>query len=94
MWQDIGLDGLCLVSYMPGFSGFNMIEHAWVPLTNAPTGVTLPNTLEGEVKLTAEQSNLSPEEVNQKENKVFHHALIYLMGSGEKENIMDSQSQQ
>ena len=41
LWRDLGLDYLCIVSYAPGDSRFNMIEHSWVPMTMWLTGLQL-----------------------------------------------------
>ena len=80
LWFKENLDCLVLVSYMAGHSRFNMVEHAWAPLTRALTGVTLPNTLDGEAKAPADQTNLTTEEVCEKEIKVFDCAIDILNG--------------
>ena len=42
LWKDLKLDYLLLVSYAPGDSKFNPIEHAWAPITIWWSGLVLP----------------------------------------------------
>ena len=65
---------------LSGLSRYNLIEHAWAPLSRWLAGVSLDNTLPGEDKAPAEQSGLTPEQLTEKENKVFDNALNQLNG--------------
>ena len=77
LWRDSNLDCLMLTTYLPGFSRFNMIEHAWAPLTKALTSVTLSNHLPGE-KAPAEQAGFTREQTQEKESVVFDAAIDLL----------------
>ena len=45
LWIDSGADMLLVTSYAAGQSAYNMIEHAWSPLSNRLTSVKLPAVL-------------------------------------------------
>ena len=66
LWQDINLTRLTCVTYPAGRSAYNPIEHAWSPLSNQLTGVTLPAVLVGEEIPPCKQSSLTKEELNKK----------------------------
>lgn len=78
IWRDLNLDYLVLVSYAPGHSAENMIEHAWAPLGKFLVGVTLPATLPGENVPPCRQSGLTRLEKEIKEAKVLDKAIDHL----------------
>ena len=77
MWKDTGLDVLSAVSYAPGPSAGNMIEHAWAPRSKDLAGVTSPAALPGEAP-PCEQSGLGEDDKMRKEAVVFDLALCQL----------------
>ena len=66
LWVDSGADMIIVASYAAGQSAYNMIEHAWSPLSNHLTSVKLPAILDCEDKPPKKQSVLSDEERAQK----------------------------
>ena len=48
LWRDLDMDALFTLPYCPGFSAYNMVEHAWAPMSKKLTSVILPATLPGE----------------------------------------------
>ena len=78
LWRDLDLDYLVLVSYAPGHSAENMIEHAWAPLGKFLVGVTLPAALPGEDLPPCRQSGLSSDAKEKKEAKVLDNAIDQL----------------
>lgn len=75
LWRDTNLDYLVLVSFAPGHSAENMIEHAWAPLGKFLVGVTLPATLPGESIPVCRQTGMASEEKERKEAKVLDAAI-------------------
>lgn len=75
LWRDIGLDYLVLVSFAPGHSAENMIEHAWAPLCKYLAGVTLPASLPGEDKPPCKQRGITIKERERKEAEVLDLAI-------------------
>ena len=67
LWIDSKADMLVVTSYAAGQSAYNMIEHAWSPLSNRLTSVKLPAVLPDETKPPNKQTNLSAEERAKKE---------------------------
>ena len=65
-----GADMIIITSYAAGQSAYNMIEHAWSPLSNRLTSVKLPAILEGEEKPPNKQTNLTEEERIEEEGDV------------------------
>ena len=78
IWRDHDLDYLVLVSYAPGHSAENMIEHAWAPLGRYLVGVTLSAKLPGEDLPPCRQSGLTQEEKKSKEARVLDSAIDQL----------------
>ena len=62
------------ITYPAGRSAFNPIEHAWSPLSNALTGVTLPAILPGKDKPPNERTYLYNKEWQLKEAQVLNTA--------------------
>ena len=56
--MDSGADMLIVTSYAADQSAYNMIEHAWSPLSNRLTSVKLPAVLPGETKPPNKQTEL------------------------------------
>ena len=54
LWRDQNLDYLLVSTHAPGDSCYNRIEHAWAPLSNFLTDVTLPASLPGEEPLSGQ----------------------------------------
>ena len=77
LWRNSNLTRLTCVTYPAGRSAFNPIEHAWSPLSNALTGVTLPVCLPGEDKPPNKQ-NLAPDELKVKEALMLDEAANIL----------------
>lgn len=75
LWRDLELDYLNIVSYAPGDSRFNMIEHSWAPLTMWLTGLQLLAIVPGEQKSPEEQTNLSSKERRRKDAAVLDAAI-------------------
>lgn len=69
IWRDANLDLLVVVTYCPGHSSLNMIEHAWAPRSRDLTSVSLPDKLPGDDVPPCKQK-LSAEEKREKEGKV------------------------
>ena len=71
------LDYLILMSYAPGDSACNPIEHGWAPLSRFLSGVILPRSLPG--KNPPEERNsrdgLTAEQVSLEESQMFDHAV-------------------
>ena len=78
IWRDLNLDYLVLVSYAPGHSADNMIEHEWAPLGKFLVGVTLPATLPGDNLPPCRQSGLTSDIKEKKEAKVLDNAIDQL----------------
>ena len=66
LWRDIDVTKLTAITYPSGRSAYGLIEHAWSPLCNKLTGVTLPASLEGEELPPNKQSGLTKEELERK----------------------------
>ena len=62
IWKDCNLDCLMVTTHSAGNSAYNKVEHAWSVLSQSLAGVTLSNTLPGEVP-PEEQRDLSDEEL-------------------------------
>ena len=60
------LDALIVLPYCPGFSAYNMIEHAWAPLSNMLTSVILPDMLPYEENAPCKQKLQAAEKKKQK----------------------------
>ena len=68
---------ITFTSYTAGQSAYNMIEHAWSPLSNRLTSVKLPATLPGEDKPPNKQV-LEKEEREEKEKRMLDNAADIL----------------
>ena len=77
LWFDSGADMITFTSYAAGQSAYNMIEHAWSPLSNRLTSVKLPATLPGEDKPPNKQV-LEKEEREEKEKRMLDNAADIL----------------
>ena len=69
---------MVVTSYAAGQSAYNMIEHAWSPLSNRLTSVKLPAVLPGETQPPNKQTNLSVEERTKKEKTMLDNAANML----------------
>ena len=78
LWLDSGADMLIVTSYAAGQSAYNMIEHAWSPLSNRLTSVKLPEVLPGDTKPPNKQTELSAEERRSKEKIMLDNAAYRL----------------
>ena len=76
-WKSHNMDYLIQVTYAPGHSAQNPIEHLWAPLTYALVGVYLKACLEGESKPPSEQG-LEENEKEAKEANVYDKAIVNL----------------
>lgn len=90
LWRDLNLDYFVAVSYAAGHSNFNMIEHAWSPLSRYLAGVILSPNLAGEDNPPYQQK-LSPELLKEKELLVFDSAIreLHRYWNGRKWNNFD-----
>jgi len=84
LWRDTKLTRMSCISYPAGHSAFNPIEHAWSPLSNSLTSVTLPATLPGEDRPPNKQTELSPEEIETKNKTMLHGAAKELASHWER----------
>ena len=75
LWRDLNLDYICLVSYCAGDSRYNMIEHAWAPVTKWLVGLTLSEKVPGEATAPDRQTQLSDDELKEKETIVLENAM-------------------
>ena len=75
LWKASGLDILGIVSYSARYSAYNNIEHLWSPMSKKLNSVLLPSKLEGEDQPPCKQSQLTAEEKEEKEAKVFDNAM-------------------
>ncbi len=75
VFQELNLDALFVVSYAPGQSALNMIEHAWSHLTVSLSGLHLPACLLGEEKPPMNQKGLTEEEKERKLAIVMDNAM-------------------
>ena len=76
LWRDQRFDALIMNCHSPGNSTYNDIEHAWSPLSKALAGVTLPDSLPGE--LPPQSQKLSAEDTVRKEAVAgLPHLRIY-----------------
>ena len=80
LWFDSGADMITFTLYATGQSAYNMIEHAWSPLSNRLTSVKLPATLPGENKPPNKQV-LEKEEREEKEKRMSDNAADILVKS-------------
>ena len=74
LWRDTNLTRLSCISYTSGHSPFNPIEHAWSPLSNKLTSVTLRATLLREDKPPHKQTDLTTDEISKKNKKMLENA--------------------
>ena len=74
IWKDCNLDCLMVTTHSAGNSAYNKVEHAWSVLSRSLAGVTLSNTLPGEVP-PEEQRDLSDKECWRKLSIVFDAAI-------------------
>ena len=74
------LDYLILVSYAPGDSARNPIEHGWAPLSRFLSGVILPRSLPGKHPPEERKSRdgLTAEQVSLEESQMFDNAFEML----------------
>lgn len=75
LWRNRGLHGLVLTSFSTGNSALNPIEHAWAPVSNLLTGVTLPDKVAGELLPPCKQRKMAEAERKAKEAIVFNEAM-------------------
>ena len=75
LFRDKKLDFLSVLTYAARYSAYNPVEHVWSPLSNKLAGVILSSCLQGEDKPPAQQSKLSKEELDEKEQKLFDIAM-------------------
>ena len=78
LWEDAGADMIVVTSYAAGQSAYNMIEHAWSPLSNRLTLVKLPAVLDGEEKPPNKQTNITEDERKEKEKLMLDKAADVL----------------
>ena len=74
LWRDFNLTRLSSITYPAERSAFNSIEHAWCPLSNALTGVTLPLILPGRDKPPHKQTYVCNKEWELKEEQTLDTA--------------------
>ena len=74
LWRDSNLTRLSSITYPAEKSAFNPIEHAWCPLSNPLTGVTLPVILPGQDKLPHKQTYVCNKEWELKEEQTLDTA--------------------
>ena len=77
LWFDSCADMITFTSYAAGQSAYNMIEHAWSPLSNCLTSVKLPATLPEEDKPPNKQV-LEKEGREKKEKRMSDNAADIL----------------
>lgn len=73
IWRDLSLTRLSCVTYPAGRSAYNPIEHAWSPLSNALTAVTIPACLSEEDEPPCKQ-NLAQKDKDEKNRKMLEKA--------------------
>ena len=70
LWRDLNLEFLSVISYAPGDSKYNPIEHARSPVTSWLSQVVTKDVLPGEDTPPFKQP-LTPKEIQQKEEHLF-----------------------
>ena len=78
LWKDSNLDCLMVTTHAAGYSAYK-IEHAWSLLSRALAGVTLPNSLPGELPPEQKQG-LSEDELTAELATVLDAAINILGG--------------
>ena len=73
IWRDLSFSRFSCVTYPAGRSTYNPIEHAWSPLSNKHTAVTISACLPGEEEPPCKQ-NLSSMEKEEKNKKMQQNA--------------------
>ena len=76
--QPVNLDFLSVSTYAARYSAFNPIEDLWSPLSDMLAGVVFSPKLDGDTKPLCLQSQLSPDELREKEYAVFDNAISEL----------------
>ena len=79
LWRDLGLDVLGIVSYAAKYSAYNNIEHLWSPMSRKLSSVVLPSVLEGDDLPPYKQTDLSKQEIVEKEAEVCNFFIICSM---------------
>ena len=69
-WRDSELDVLGLCSSTVRYLAYNNIEHFWSQMSRRLASVVLPSVLEGDIVLPYKQTNLSMDEVREREAQV------------------------
>ena len=77
IWRDLSLTRFSCVTYPAGRSAYNPIEHAWSPLSNALTAVTISACLPDEDQPPCKQ-NLSQSDKDEKTAKMLENAASTL----------------
>ena len=75
LFKKLDLDLLAVFTYAARYSAFNPIEHLWSPLSKQLSGVIFDPVVPGENKSPINQSNLTKEQLVQKESIVFNKAM-------------------
>ena len=74
LWRDTNVTRLSCISYPAGHSAFNPIGHAWSPLCNKFTSVTVSATLPGEDKPPHKEAGLTTDEISKKNKEMLENA--------------------
>ncbi|XP_070176491.1 uncharacterized protein [Littorina saxatilis] len=85
LWQALNLDLLVAVTYAPGHSAMNPIEHAWSPISGELAGLVLPDRLVGE-RFPPSRQKLGGQERREKEAILFDSNLAVLS------NVLESKT--
>ena len=78
LFKELNLDFLSVSTYAARYSAFNSIEHFWSPLSDMLAGVVVSPKLNAGTKPPCQQSQLSPDELREKEYAVFDNAISEL----------------
>ena len=78
LWRDLELDCLLILSFAPGDSKYNMIEHAWAPVTRWLSQLVTRDTLPEDTPPL--QHKLPNEVLKQKEVKLFNLGASHIKG--------------
>ena len=71
LWRDSKLDVLGICSYAARYSAYNNIEHTWSLMSRRLASVILPSALDGDIVPPYKQTNLSLDEIREKEAQVI-----------------------
>ena len=77
LWKSSTLDILVVCSYAAKYSAYNNIEHSWSLMSKKLGNVILPSILEGDDEPPYKQTELSKEEIADKEKLVLYHSFRF-----------------